>query len=328
MIEQNMNRRQFITGTVAAGAAITLPSCTQTKSAPTAVAPAAKNAISLATWSLNKTYAAGMWELLDIPRICREDFDIDGIEYVTHFFTDVRDNYLRPLKKAAQDHGVTSVLIMVDREGDMASIDKNERMQAALNHRKWVEIAAYLGCHAIRCNATTALSNPAFKVDPEKDPDAADRAAESFNALLDYARQFNIKILLEPHGGKPTTDAQWLAGLAQKINNSNFGLLPDFGNFDAATEEDTYQAVRLTMPYAQGVSVKGGWQPDGAHARYSLEKCLQIARDSGFKGWWGIESGIRRPGNYYADKNPEEIKKDEWQAVRWTRDAIKKVVIG
>ena len=80
------------------------------------------------------------------------------------------------------------------------------------------------------------------------------------------------------------------------------------------------------MPYAQGVSVKGGWQPDGAHDRYSLEKCLQIARDSGFKGWWGIESSIRRPGNYYADKDPQEIKKDEWQAVKWTKTAIEKVI--
>jgi hypothetical protein len=32
--------------------------------------------------------------------------------------------------------------------------DLETRMQAAVNHRKWVDIAAYLGCFAIRCNCT------------------------------------------------------------------------------------------------------------------------------------------------------------------------------
>ena len=45
-----------------------------------------KNAVSLALWSLIKSFRQGVWKLTDIARICREDFGIDGIEYVTNFF--------------------------------------------------------------------------------------------------------------------------------------------------------------------------------------------------------------------------------------------------
>ena len=209
----------------------------------------------------------------------------------------------------------------------MVSMDKKVRKQAAINHRKWVEIAAYLGCHAIRCNATVAFE-AGGSLTFEEDPESIERAAESFNELLEYAKEFNIKILIEPHGSKLSTNPRWLVALAKKLNNPNFGLLPDFLNFDAETDEELYEAVQLTMPYAKGVSVKGAWYPDGRHRRGSLEKFLQIAKESGYKGWWGIESSIRREGGFYESASPDEIKKDEWQAVKWTKAAIDKIIFS
>lgn len=329
-------RRDFIKCTSLAAAGLGLHSLAVpgAKAAVANVAmPAARNvvfekdAVSLATWSLNKTYAAGLWKLRDIPRICREDFDIGGIEFVTHFFTDVREVYLTELNKAAADYGVKHVLIMVDREGDMVCKDKKTRMQAAINHRKWVEIAAFLGCHGIRCNATVAHGLPEGDVTPEQDPEALDRAVESFGALVEYAEEFKINILVENHGGKLSTNPQWLVALAKKLNHPQFGLLPDFAIFNVSNEGEIYEAIRMTMPYAKGASVKGGWSPEGQHQRYDLEKGLKIAKESGYTGYWGIESSIRRPSGYYDSLSPNDIKKDEWQAVRWTKAAIDKVVI-
>ena len=125
-----------------------------------------------------KAGPAGVWKLPDVARICREDFGIDGIEYVTAFFEAPVESYLEKLNKAAADHGVANVLIMVDGEGDMVSRDRSVRMQAAVNHRKWVDVAGVLGCHAIRCNARGAGDTP------QEDPDAIDRAAEAFGALI------------------------------------------------------------------------------------------------------------------------------------------------
>ena len=54
--------------------------------------------------------------------------------------------YLNQLKKNAREHNVRLVRIMVDDEGNMAAADRKERMDSAIAHRKWVDIAHYLGC--------------------------------------------------------------------------------------------------------------------------------------------------------------------------------------
>lgn len=277
-----------------------------------------RDAISLATWSIVRSFRAGIWTLPDVARICREDFGIDGIEYVTSFFESPVDSYLKRLNRAAADHGVQNVLIMVDGEGDMVSKDRSVRMQAAVNHRKWVDVAGVLGCHAIRCNARGAGATP------EEDPDAVERAAESFSALIEYAEPFAIDIVIENHGGI-SSDPRWLPELMKKVDSPHFGTLPDYGNFNE--DADVYEAVRMAMPFAKGVSVKAGFEPDGSHPQYDLERLLRISKDAGYTGFWGIESSIRRDRDS-APTAPSAILRDDWQAVRWTKAAIEKVVFG
>jgi L-ribulose-5-phosphate 3-epimerase len=325
---KNFSRRNFLkTGTLAGIAGTGLASSLipavnlfgQSKNRDEKFPRPTKDAISLATFSLNRSFSAGIWKLTDIARICRDDFNIDGIEYVTLYFPDVRDVYLKELNDKARDYNVKNVLIMVDREGDMGAKDKKERMQSAINHRKWIEIAAYLGCHAIRCNCTGVGETV------EEDADALERSAESFNALMDYAKEFKINICIENHGGGLAKNAEWLAALAKKIDSPNFGLLPDYGNFGFQEPEKTYAAVKTTMPYAIGVSVKGTWLPDGSHPRFDLDECLRISKTSGYKGFYGIESSIRRQKEDVL--SPLQAMKDDWQAVRWSIDAIKKVIL-
>lgn len=277
-----------------------------------------KNAVSLALWSLIRSFRAGLWKLTDVHRICREDFDIDGVEYVTNFFESPVARYLDQLNKAAEDYQVKNVLIMVDNEGEMVAREKEVRQQAAINHRKWVEIAAYLGCHAIRCNARGGRESAA------EDPEALDRAADSFSALVEYAREFKINVLIENHGGL-SSDPKWLPALMKKVNSPNFGILPDYGNY--GQDADVYQAVRDAMPFAKGVSVKAGWRSDGTHPQYDLEKLLRISQDAGYSGFWGIESSIRRDRGDES-QDPTQIRRDDWQAVRWTKKVIDKVVLS
>jgi sugar phosphate isomerase/epimerase len=316
----NPSRREFVRTTLAGGAG--LMAASSLVSAPPAIAHdrPTKDAVSLATWSIVRSFRAGIWKLPDVARICREDFGIDGIEYVTSFFEAPVESYLKRLNQAAADHGVANVLIMVDGEGDMVSRDRSVRMQAAINHRKWVDVAGILGCHAIRCNARGAGETP------EADPDAVDRAAEAFGALIEYAEPFGINIVIENHGGI-SSDPRWLPELMKKVDSPHFGTLPDYGNFTEIEGVDVYEALRMAMPYAKGVSVKAGFEPDGSHPRYDLEKLLKISKDAGYTGYWGVESSIRRDRDA-GPRSPSAIMRDDWQAVRWTKAAIDKVVFG
>lgn len=330
----DFTRRAFLQKTSAglAGAGLMAPALSSPVEAQQSAAAGAfprptRDAISLAMYSLNRSYTAGVWDLLDIARTAREDFNVDGLEYVTIYFRDVREqSMLRHLNQRAADHGVKNVLIMVDQEGDMGSPDRKARMQAAVNHRKWVDIAAYLGCFAIRCNCTGTGNSV------QEDPDALERSAESFNALLEYAKASQIVVCIENHGGGLASNADWLAALAKKIDNPNFGLLPDFGNLAAPEPATTYQRVRTMMPHAIDISVKGSWNPDGTHPRFSLEEALRIAKEEfKYTGYWGIESSIRRPASTGRTAGPAlsplQAHRDDWNAVRWTANAIRKVVL-
>ena len=69
-----------------------------------------KNDISLAQWALVEELRAGKWKNLDFPRIAREDFGINGIEFVNTLFEAPTEGYLKILKQNAATYGVTRCL--------------------------------------------------------------------------------------------------------------------------------------------------------------------------------------------------------------------------
>lgn len=242
--------------------------------------------ISLAQWSLHKALFAKNAEItnLDFPKVTRERFGIDGIEFVNQFFKDKAHDsaYLKDLKTRASDHGVTCVLIMIDGEGDLSAADANRRKQAVENHKKWVDAAAALGCHSIRVNTGGNYSAT-----------STGAAAEGCSRLVEYGDQNKISIICENHGG-PSSDPNALTALMKAVNHKRFGTLPDFGNFPRKSngdyEIDIYDAIAKLMPYAQGVSAKSyDFDAKGNETRLDYARILKIVTDAGYNGHIGIE---------------------------------------
>jgi sugar phosphate isomerase/epimerase len=272
--------------------------------------------ISLAAWSINGSFfRTHRWKNLDLPKICREQFGITGLEFVNQFFENPTLSYLRNLKKQGEQNGVAFVRIMVDEEGPMAALDKAERHEAAVAHRKWIDIAHYLGCKDIRCNV---YGGPG---DWKQDRDFASRAAESFNNLLEYSQGSGLDLCIENHGGA-SSNADMLVSVMKAVNNPRLGTLPDFGNTNPG--DDRYEVIRKLVPYAKGVSVKASWHTDDTHPGWDLEKLIRICQEAGFRGWWGIESGYgsRREGQV----SPDELWDNELKGVRLTKGVIERTV--
>ncbi len=270
-----INRRQFM----AAGAAAAVAALGSALPAKVNAAQSRKKfKISLAAWSLNPLFGKE-WKNLDLPRIVREDLDLDGIEFVNSYFELPRSGYLKKLKQNCADYDVTPVLIMVDGEGDMSHPNKAERRQAVINHRKWIDIADFLGCHAIRANAGYEKVGTL--------DDRVERCAESYSELMEYADQCNMEVTIENHGGFSSIPEKLIA-VMKKVNHPRFGTLPDFGNFPP--EVDKYDALQKLMPYALAVSAKCyDFSADGKHARYDLDRMMEIVLAAGFDGFVGIE---------------------------------------
>ena len=251
-----------------------------------------QNPISLAEWSFHKALFDKKMDHLGFIKKAGE-MGFTGVEYVNQFFKDKATDttYLRQMTETAKSSGVQQLLIMVDGEGYLADTDKLKRDSAVINHHKWVDAAAYLGCHSIRVNAHGEGSAE----------EVAAAAVDGLSRLADYAATKKINVIVENHGGY-SSDGKWLAGVADKINKPNFGTLPDFGNFclkrkDGAMwgtpcleEYDRYLGVQELLPYAKAVSAKSyEFGELGFETTIDYTKMIELVKASGYTGFIGVE---------------------------------------
>ncbi len=284
----DISRRDFLCSAIASGSLLALGS-SRSFAADVSGAPASGKIgdfkISLAEWSLHKALFAKEIDNLDFPRVAREKYGIEAVEFVNQFFKDKPKDeaYLKTLKGRANDNGVTCVLIMIDREGDLSDPDKTARDLAVENHKRWVDAAAALGCHSIRVNTGNNYS-----------PTNTGAAAEACGALTAYGATNKINVICENHGG-PSSDPDSLLALIKAVGKPTFGTLPDFGNFPKTKNSgdysiDIYDAIARMMPHAKGVSAKSyDFDSSGKETKLDYARILKIVTDSGYKGYVGIE---------------------------------------
>ncbi len=253
--------------------------------------------ISLAQWSLHKAIRdEKTLDAIDFAQKASE-MGFEGIEYVSQLYVDKietigMDSLLVSLKAKSDQYGVKNILIMVDREGDLASSSEKERNEAIANHEKWVDAAVFLGCHSIRLNLFGNEDN----VENWKK-----FSVESLSKLATYAKAKNINVIVENHGGFSSNGAL-LAEIMQTVNLDNCGTLPDFGNFCMKREDgkrwdakcieeyDMYKGIKELMPYAKGVSAKShDFDENGNETAIDFKKMLQIVKESGFTGFIDVE---------------------------------------
>ena len=238
--------------------------------------------ISLAEWSVHRAIMGLKMTNLDFPRYARE-LGIEGLEFVNGLWGAPTQGYLARLKTAMKQTGTRCVLIMCDDEGQMGHSSKEVRRKSVDNHKKWVDYSAELGGHSIRANMHSDVTPKT----PGERETVLDYCAESFAALADYAKGAGQNVLIENHWGL-SSDPDAIVALMKKVNQPNFGALPDFGNFPKEVER--YEAVRKMMPYAKGVSFKCyDFGADGKETTIDMDRLMKIVQDAGYRGFVGIE---------------------------------------
>lgn len=267
--------------------------------------------ISLAQWSLHRTIRGGMLDNLDFAKAAKNDYGIEAVEYVNQFFKDKAKNekYLADMTERAGDHGVKSLLIMIDGEGQLGDADTAKRTQAVENHYQWVEAAKLLGCHSIRVNAASSGTYE----------EQLQRAADGLSRLTEFAAKHEINVIVENHGGL-SSNGEWLSTVIKNVNNKRCGTLPDFGNFNLGDgkQYDRYKGVAELMPAAKAVSAKShDFDADGNETHTDYRKMMKIVLDAGYHGYVGIEyegGKLSEPEGIKATKKLLEKVRDELSA--------------
>jgi len=320
----NLDRRRFLARSSATFAAAAtgglFTACSEKAGTETASTEkeGARFEISLAQWSLHRALKEGKLDNLDYPKYTKETFGIHAIEWVNQFFFVEHETlgyqpkdqaYLAEMKKRVEDQGMTSVLIMCDRVGNLGNPDAVKRTAAVEGHYAWLEAAKFLGCHSLRVNAA---SDPALN--PEMQ---SDLCTEGLRRLSEKAATMGLNVIVENHGGLSSNGA-WLAQAIKNVGLPNCGTLPDFGNFyvvknrgdvaqyekekalyagDPAYKEDEkglaydrYLGTKELMPFAKGVSAKAhDFDAEGNETHTDFVKMMEIVKEAGYRGHVGIE---------------------------------------
>ena len=261
--------------------------------------------ISLAEWSLHRALNSKEIDHLDFAAIAKNDFSISAIEYVnSFFFNHAKDNaYLIEMKNRADDHGVKSLLIMCDNEGNLGEPEEKRRIQAVQNHYKWAEAAKFLGCHSIRVNARSfGTYDEQIKL-----------AADGLRRLVEFGDNIEINIIVENHGGL-SSNGEWLSSVMKEVNHPRIGTLPDFGNFRIENDNwyDRYKGMKELMPYAKAVSAKSHeFDKNGDETGSDYYRMMDIVLENGYNGYVGIEY--------------EGSKHSEMEGIRLTNKLLKKI---
>jgi CubicO group peptidase (beta-lactamase class C family)/sugar phosphate isomerase/epimerase len=247
---------------------------------------------SLGQWSFNREHFAGKMTTFDFI-VEADELGFDGVEYVSQFFQDEVENtaFLDSLKVASAAVGVENVMILVDRAGNLGASDPAERKAAITEHLKWVKAAKRIGCPAIRVNAHGDGTPEEIKA----------ACVETIGQLAQEAQEYDIRIIIENHGGISNNGA-WLADLLEELKAYEVGGLADFDNWCVARENgqiwgapcteryNRYQGFLELMPYAQGVSAKAfNFDTEGNEPDMDFAVFFDILHATGYDGWLGIE---------------------------------------
>ncbi len=284
------NRRSFIKKTLFGATAVSILPTISFAANPM---PSKELKISLAQWSLHRAIHNGSSDPDDFARIAADKYDIHAIEYVNQFYVKHGEDakFWMQMKTKADDAGVKSLLIMVDREGDLGDTDDGKRKKAVENHFKWIHAAKLLGCHSIRVNAFGDADRETL----------SKTLTDGLGALAAYGQKEGINVIIENHG-LHTSDAAFMANIIEQVDNPFLGTLPDFGNWCLNAKWGSTQNGRCTdmydrlkglkyfLPYAKGVSAKTyDFNAEGNETSIDYPQLLKTVKESDFKGYIGIE---------------------------------------
>lgn len=256
--------------------------------------------ISLAQWSIHKMIDEGKISPYSFAELAKK-WGFEGLEYVNDLYKDVMNaknksialkQFVKKNNELAQQHELKNLLIMIDNEGDLSVTNKNDQLNAIENHKLWIETAAQMGCHSIRINlfGTNNIS------------DWKKTSIESLGAIADFAKPYDLNILVENHGYL-SSNAKLLVEVINTVNKNNCGILPDFGNFclrregderwdtPCIEEYDKYVGIKELMYKNMGsVSAKSyDFDKNGYETTINYERMMKILKEANFSGYIGVE---------------------------------------
>ncbi len=236
------------------------------------------NMLACETYSYRDLIRDGKLDMTTIPEFYKQQ-GIKGISYNDMFFKTLDDAYLEQVKAAVKkaDRVVTCYVI----EGNLAMADETKRRAQIEADKQKMRAAAKLGAPVVRINV-----GHTDKQENADDTVGVDRVVAAFKELLPLAKELNLKISIENHGGVSKTAAN-IVKIIKTTDPKWVGSLVDFGNFPP---ENRYAEIEAVAPFAFVTHVKiMEFGANGEATDYDFPRVLKTLKKNKYKGPISIE---------------------------------------
>ena len=257
--------------------------------------------IGVSSYSFSQAMRDGRMTILDVIPTAK-GMGYEGVEIVKFCSDEEMREYAPKLAAQSKEFEMPIIAYMVG-----ADFLANGVAAQVETLKKEVEIAATLGAHRMRHDATGGKDATGKAYTWEE---ALPILAEGYGRVTEYAMGLGINTMIENHGYF-AQDAARVKSLIEAVGNRNFGWLVDMGNFLCA-DEDPAVSCGKAAPYAFYVHAKdfivksgNGISPGGAffrtrasnylrgtvlgHGNVPVLQCLQALKDGGYDGYVSIE---------------------------------------
>ena len=246
--------------------------------------------LSLQSLSYRDTFVSGELDLFGIIDKASE-LRLDGIDIHFAHFASTADDYLREVRRACIDSGLSICYIGVSNNFGMVGEAQREQIE---NMKHWIDVAARIGSPMVRAFG-------AWVPDNESEESVWPRLVEATKEVAEYGRERDVIVGLHNHnhGCIPATGDQVLR-LLQDVGNPYYSHILDTGQYrgspgvslgERGTEDpkwDFYGSIAKTAPHAIHVRAKIYRIASGKEAWLDYDRILSIIKSVGFNGWMSV----------------------------------------
>jgi len=246
-------------------------------------------------------------DVFDYPTVAKS-LGFDYIDHeMFHFPPNLKEEQLQRMLDNMKSAGVKSAVMLTGGVGDIGDANPVKRKKAIETYKYWVDVAATLGCKAIRNVCGEFITIP--------HEEKLKYALEGVSELGTYAASKNLDLLIENHNGY-SSDPEWMIALMEGVNQKNVGVLGDFTNWTLERNPDTfypdpYKGIELLAPYIRAVSAKSSdFTQEGEEVTTNYQKMFDILKKAPDFEFAGVEFfGEALPRNQGAIQTKRLIEK-------------------
>lgn len=235
-----------------------------------------------------------MLDILDIPQMLATRYGVHNVEFQHSHFMSTEPSYLKEVRDRLQRaHSHMNQICLEFGILNISSPDPVLRIETIDLTKRWIEIAASVGCPRVMVNQGTLA------------PEVREAAIATLKEIAEYGQKRKIFVTMENRGHGPTpTNPSWEV-VIEVIKAAGIHANPDTGNF--GDDASRANGLREMYPLSSGSS----------HAHYDPGRCseanaIAISKQVGYKGLYSIEAtAANGPDPYIAVQTIiDELVKD------------------